>query len=97
MRLQVENTLGIIYVEVEIEPGRIVEVVGPNAQRQNVAGCVRSGGVGAGCKSARIVGSGHQAQLPARRGGRCAGHACQRTWGRQRCVAPRPWHYGRHH
>ena len=48
MRLAIENTLGIISAEIEIEPGGIVEVVGPNASGKNVVGGVRAGGVGAG-------------------------------------------------
>ena len=31
MRLSIETTLGIIHAEIDLEPGQIVEVVGPNA------------------------------------------------------------------
>ena len=43
MRLQVENTLGIIHAEVDIEPGQIVEVVGPNASgKTSLAVCAQA-------------------------------------------------------
>ena len=41
--LQVENTLGIIHAEVDIEPGAIVEVVGPNASgKTSLAVCAQA-------------------------------------------------------
>ena len=75
MRLQVENTLGIIHAEVDIEPGQIVEVVGPNASGKTSLAVCAQAVFGARCQPARLVGGGRQAQLPARRRGRCAGDA----------------------
>ena len=43
MRLQVENTLGIQHAEVELEPGKVVEVVGPNASgKTSLAVCAQA-------------------------------------------------------
>ena len=43
VRLAIENTLGIIHAEIEIEPGGIVEVVGPNASgKTSLAVCAQA-------------------------------------------------------
>ena len=43
MKLAIENTLGIISAEIEIEPGQIVEVVGPNASgKTSLAVCAQA-------------------------------------------------------
>ena len=35
MKLSIQQTLGIVNAEIDLEPGRIVEVVGPNASGQD--------------------------------------------------------------
>ena len=43
MKLQIERTLGIINAEIDLEPGRIVEVVGPNASgKTSIAVCAQA-------------------------------------------------------
>ena len=43
MKLQIERTLGIISAEIDLEPGRIVEVVGPNASgKTSIAVCAQA-------------------------------------------------------
>ena len=43
MKLTVENTLGIVRAEVDLEPGQIVEVVGPNASgKTSLAVCAQA-------------------------------------------------------
>ena len=43
MKLTVENTLGIVRAEVDLEPGGIVEVVGPNASgKTSLAVCAQA-------------------------------------------------------
>ena len=71
MRLEIERTLGIERAAIDLEPGQIVEVVGPNASGKTSAGRLCAGGAGAGREPAGAVGGGRQAQLPARRRGRC--------------------------
>ena len=68
MRLEIERTLGIERAAIDLEPGQIVEVVGPNASGKTSLAVCAQGGAGAGGKPAGAVGGGRQAQLPARRG-----------------------------
>ena len=43
MKLSIERTLGIINAEIDLEPGRIVEVVGPNASgKTSIAVCAQA-------------------------------------------------------
>ena len=43
MRLSIENTLGIVRAEIDLEPGHITEVVGPNASgKTSVAVCAQA-------------------------------------------------------
>ena len=69
MKLQIERTLGIINAEIDLEPGRIVEVVGPNASgKTSIAVCAQA----VLARESNPLGlnrGGRQAQLPARRGG----------------------------
>ena len=47
MKLAIENTLGIISAEIEIEPGADSGGGWPERQRQDLAGGVCAGGAGA--------------------------------------------------
>ena len=43
MKLHVENTLGIVSAEIELIPGQILEVVGPNASgKTSLATCAQA-------------------------------------------------------
>ena len=43
MRLEIENTLGIERAAIDLEPGQIVEVVGPNASgKTSLAVCAQA-------------------------------------------------------
>ena len=43
MKLQIQQTLGIVNAEIDLEPGRIVEVVGPNASgKTSLAVCAQA-------------------------------------------------------
>ena len=43
MKLQIQQTLGIVSAEIDLEPGRIVEVVGPNASgKTSIAVCAQA-------------------------------------------------------
>ena len=67
MRLAIENTLGIISAEIEIEPGGIVEVVGPNASGKTSLAVCAQAVLARDSNPPRLVSSGRQAQLSARR------------------------------
>ena len=69
MKLSIERTLGIINAEIDLEPGRIVEVVGPNASgKTSIAVCAQAV-LARESNPLGLNGGGRQAQLPARRGG----------------------------
>ena len=43
MKLSIQQTLGIVNAEIDLEPGRIVEVVGPNASgKTSIAVCAQA-------------------------------------------------------
>ena len=43
MKLSIQQTLGIVNAEIDLEPGRIVEVVGPNASgKTSLAVCAQA-------------------------------------------------------
>ena len=43
MKLSIQQTLGIVSAEIDLEPGRIVEVVGPNASgKTSIAVCAQA-------------------------------------------------------
>ena len=46
MKLCIENTLGIVRAEIDLEPGHITEVVGPNASWQDQPCSMRPGSAG---------------------------------------------------
>ena len=69
MKLTIENTLGIRRAEIELIPGQVVEVIGPNASGKTSLAVCTQAVLARGKQPAGPVGGGRQAQLPARRGG----------------------------
>ena len=65
MKLHVENTLGIVSAEIELIPGQILEVVGPNASgKTSLATCAQAV-LARESNPLGTVGGGRQAVLPA--------------------------------
>ena len=66
MKLSIQQTLGIVNAEIDLEPGRIVEVVGPNASGKTSLAVCAQAVLSRDSNPLGTVGGGIQAQLPAR-------------------------------
>ena len=78
MRIEIENCLGIEYAELEVEPGEVVSVIGPNAAGKTSFAVAAAAVLGSRGQPSRAVRRGRAVGVPARRGERGAGNVRHR-------------------